>query len=146
MTTLEQRQAALVAALVAGAPAPAGFDAERLAAAGRALLHKRAGEVARAWPLLAAAHGAAWGTAFSAWADGRPPRGSQRVGWDLARELAAARGLPAPAAEELAVREAAWRYDGRGQPRPRRLPAVRRTPGGVVVQLAGRVRVLRRSP
>jgi hypothetical protein len=134
-----------VAALVAGEAPPAGFDADRLAVARRALLRKRAGEVARAWPVLAGTLGAAWGDRFAAWAAGRAPRGSLRDGWDLARELAAGPGLPAPAAEELAEREAAWRYDGRGEPRRRRLPAARRTPGAVVVQVAGRVRVLRRA-
>ena len=48
--TLAARQAALVAALVAGAPDPPGFDPARLAAARRALLRKRAGEAAKHWP------------------------------------------------------------------------------------------------
>jgi hypothetical protein len=70
------------------------------------------------------------------------PRGSLRDGWDLARALAAAGRLPPAAAEELAVREAAWRYDGPAPPRPRRQPAVRRAGRAVVVQFAGRIRVL----
>ena len=57
--TLAGRQAELVAALVAGAPDPAGFDRDRLAAARRALVRKRAGEAAKQWPLLAAIAGAA---------------------------------------------------------------------------------------
>ncbi|WP_234361514.1 hypothetical protein [Plantactinospora sp. BB1] len=139
--TLADRQAALVAALVAGAPLPAGFDARLVGVARSALLHKRAGEVARHWPLLAAGHGRSWRAVFAAWAAGRPPAGSVRDGWDLARELAAGKTLPAPAAGELAVREAGWRYDGRTAPRRRRLPALRRTPDVLVVQVAGRVRV-----
>jgi hypothetical protein len=141
MKDLGRRQADLVAALVAGGPLPAGFDPHRVDAARRALLRKRAGEVARAWPMLAAAHGSGWVDAFAAWAAGRPPLGSLRDGWDLARTRA---GLAEPAARELAAREAAWRYDGRSAPRRRWLPAVRRPPGAVVVQVAGRVRVFAR--
>jgi YD repeat-containing protein len=144
MTSLGERQASLVAALVAGADIPAGFDGARVASTRRALLRKRAGEVAGAWPLLAAGVGPRWAETFAAWAAGRPPRGSLRDGWDLARELAAGPGLAGPAAEELAAREVAWRYDGQGHPRRRRLPAARRTPGAVVVQVLGTVRVLRR--
>ena len=62
---LAERQAALVAALVAGGPAPAGFDPAALAAAGAALLRKRAGEVARHWPLLAAGLGPQWSATFA---------------------------------------------------------------------------------
>ncbi|MFC4106200.1 hypothetical protein ACFOX0_09655 [Micromonospora zhanjiangensis] len=131
----------MVAALVAGAPVPAGFDARLVGVARAALLRKRAGEVARHWPLLAA--GTPWPATFAGWADGRPTRGSLRDGWDLARDLAATGRLPATAAEELAVREAAWRYDGDQAPRPRRFPTVRRAGRAVVVQLAGRVWVLR---
>jgi hypothetical protein len=144
MSGLGRRQAELVSALVAAGPLPAGFDPRRVAAARRALLRKRAGEVARTWPLLAAGYGPDWPAAFVAWADGRAPRGALRDGWDLARETANRGGLAAPAAEELAAREAAWRYDGRAAPRRRRLPAVRRPPGAVVVQLFGRVRVFGR--
>ncbi|MEV1286290.1 hypothetical protein [Micromonospora sp. NPDC049679] len=142
---LAARQAELVAALVSGAPVPAGFDARLVGVARTALLRKRAGDVARHWPLLAAGFGPDWGATFAHWAAGRPTQGSLRDGWDLARALARKGELPAPAAEELAIREAGWRYDGASSPRPRRLPAVRRAPGGVVLQLAGRVRVLRRD-
>jgi hypothetical protein len=139
---LGRRQAELVAALVAGGPPPAGFDPRRLDAARRALLRKRAGEVARAWPMLAAGHGSGWADAFAAWAAGRQPQGSLRDGWDMARHSAGE--LAGPAARELAAREVAWRYDGRSAPRRRWLPAVRRPPGAVVVQHAGRVRVFAR--
>ncbi|MEQ4305650.1 hypothetical protein ABNF97_30435 [Plantactinospora sp. B6F1] len=139
--TLADRQAALVAALVAGAPLPPGFDARLVAVARSALLHKRAGEVARHWPLLAAGHGRRWPAVFAAWAAGRPTSGSIRDGWDLARHLAADGALPWRAAEELAAREAGWRYDGRTPPRRRRRPALRRTGTVLVVQVAGRVRM-----
>jgi hypothetical protein len=142
---LAERQRALVAALVAGAPVPAGFDARRIEVTQRALLRKRAGEVARHWPMLAGSVGADWPATFAGWASGHAPQGALRDGWDLARSLRANGQLPGPAAEELAAREASWRYDGRSAPRRRRLPAARRAPGLLVVQVAGRVRVLRTS-
>jgi len=145
MTSLADRQAELVAALTAGAAVPAGFDPRLVEAARVALLRKRAGEVARQWPELAHALGPGWHRRWSAWAATRPTRGSLRDGWDLARELAARGDLPAPAGAELATREAALAYDGKQAPRPRRLPAVRGAAGSVVLQIAGRVRVLRRG-
>jgi hypothetical protein len=137
---LEERQAAVVAALVAGAPAPPGFDTHRVQATAAALLRKRTGEVAAAWPLLAAALGADWSASFGAWAAGRPPAGALRDGWDFARSLSQlAAGLPPLAAQELAVRELTWHYDGVSVPRRRRGPAWRRCAGAVYVQVAGRV-------
>jgi hypothetical protein len=136
---LAARQAALVAALVAGAPTPPGFDPARVRAAADALLHKRAGEAAAAWPLLRTSFGSGWVAAFAAWATGRPPGGALRDGWDLARATAAAGGLDPLAAAELAEREVRWHYDGVAPPRCRRLPAYRRTGDGVVVQVFGRL-------
>lgn len=138
---LAARQASLVAALTQGAPVPPGFDARLVDVARVALLRKRAGEVAKSWPLLAAGAGPGWPAAFAGWAAARPTQGSLRDGWDFARDAAE---LPPGAREELAVREAVWRYDGRSAPRRRRAPALRRAAGCVVVQFAGRVRVLRR--
>jgi hypothetical protein len=132
---LARRQAALVAALVSGEPAPAGFDPARVRATADALLRKRAGEVAAQWPALRAQFGPQWTAAFSAWAHGRAPQGSLRDGWDFARSLP----LHPAAALELATREALLAYDGRRPPRPRRLPALRRAPGALVLQLAGRI-------
>lgn len=142
---LAARQVALVAALVAGAPLPAGFDPTTVGAARAALLRKRAGEVARHWPMLAAGLGDRWPVVFPDWAAGRPGRGSLRDGWDLARVLRLRGELPALAAEELAAREARFRYRGDEPPRPRRLPAVARVGAAVAVQAAGRVRLLRRA-
>lgn len=141
--SLADRQAALVAALTAGAPVPPGFDPRLVEAARVALLSKRAGEVARSWPMLAAGYGSAWQREFAAWAAARPTRGSLRDGWDLARGLG--ESLPAAAGAELAAREAGWFYDGLSAPRARRMPALRRVSGTVVVQVAGRIRVLRRG-
>ncbi|MEE6256909.1 hypothetical protein [Plantactinospora sonchi] len=140
--SLTDRQAALVATLVAGAPLPAGFDDRLVGVARSALLRKRAGETARHWPLLAAGLGERWFPVFADWAATRPTRGSLRDGWDLARRLVAESRLPALAAEELAIRETGWRYDGDTAPRRRRLPAVRRVGGALVCQVAGRIRVV----
>ena len=145
MTSLARRQTELVAALTAGAAVPPGFDARLVEVARVALLRKRAGEVARQWPDLAHALGTDWWRQWSAWAATRPTRGSLRDGWDLARELAARRELPAEAGAELAAREAVMSYDGETPPRARRMPALRGAAGSLVVQIAGRVRVLRRG-
>nr|WP_026205400.1 hypothetical protein [Actinoplanes globisporus] len=141
--SLAARQAELVEALTSGKPVPPGFDPDRVNAARVALLRKRAGEVARQWPMLASALGDGWKREFTAWARTRPTQGSLRDGWDFARDLRA--DLPAAAGEELAEREARWIYDGASAPRPRRGPAVRSASGTVVVHIAGRVRVMRRS-
>ncbi|WP_203783831.1 hypothetical protein, partial [Asanoa ferruginea] len=110
---LAARQAALVAALTSGAAVPPGFDPRLVGMAQDALLRKRAGEVARAWPMLATAQGDRWPAVFIEWAAARPTNGSLRDGWDLARSLAP---LTGPAGAELAAREAAWRYDGGSAP------------------------------
>lgn len=115
--TLAERQAAVVAALVAGGELPAGFSDARVRATRAALLRKRSGEVAATWPVLAASLGDRWRASFAAWADGRPPAGSLRDGWDFARSLGDA--LSPAAAGELAAREAAFHYDGESPPRAR---------------------------
>jgi hypothetical protein len=141
--SLRERQAELVEALTSGAPVPHGFDGRLVAAARVALLRKRAGEVARPWPLLAAAYGPRWVAEFVQWAARRPTQGALRDGWDLARDLKSRGELPAAAGTELAIREAGWRYDGRSAPRIRRAPAIRSAAGSVAIQIAGWVRVVR---
>lgn len=141
MNSLGDRQAALVAALVGGAPPPPGFAPSLVDAAARALLRKRAGLAARSWPVLAATMGTQWMVEFAAVAGGHPSNGPLRDGWDVARHLRTTGRLPAPAAGELAAREATARYDGRSAPRPRRLPRVVRVGPATAVQVAGRVRV-----
>ncbi|MDY7088912.1 MAG: hypothetical protein SYR96_27885 [Actinomycetota bacterium] len=141
--SLAEQQAALIGALTAGKPMPAGIDGVRFEAARVALLRKRAGEVARQWPLLAAGFGERWKREFAEWAATRPTQGSLRDGWDMARELAGRGSLPSVAAVELAEREAAWRYDGSSAPVSRRGPALRSTGGAVALQVAGRVWILR---
>lgn len=140
---LARRQAALVAALVAGGAIPPGFDQARVRAARDALLRKRAGEVAGTWPALRRHYGTQWTAAFGAFAADRPTRGKLRDGWDFARWTATRTRLSPDAAVELATREAAWRYDTNTAPRRRRAPAVRRTPAALVLQLAGHVSIIR---
>jgi hypothetical protein len=70
--TLAERQAALVRALVAGTAVPAGFDVDAIGAAADALLYKRAGEVARRFPLLAHACEGDFTARFTAWARTHP--------------------------------------------------------------------------
>ena len=137
---LARRQAALVAALVAGGQTPPGFDETRVRSAAVALVRKRASDVAKAWPLLRASLGPQWGLEFATWAAGRPSPGPLRDGWDFARHLAARVGLEAPAKQELAEHEIRWRYDGISPPRRRRLPRGRRTPSGLVIQVFGKIR------
>jgi hypothetical protein len=107
--SLAEQQAELVAALVAGGPVPDGVDPARLAAAREALLRKRSGEVAAAWPQLAAAFGAGWHDEFVAWAQGRPPAGAATDGLAFAAWLDAEGRLPGPGRAEYrrAVRAAA---------------------------------------
>ncbi|MGK8557618.1 hypothetical protein [Nocardia gipuzkoensis] len=71
-TTLAERQAALVRALVTGAAVPAGFDADAVGAAADAVLSKRAGEVARRFPLLVHACDGDFTAAFRTWAREHP--------------------------------------------------------------------------
>jgi hypothetical protein len=86
----------------------------------------------RSWPLLAASLGQAWPDASAASVARRAPLGALRDGWDLARELSRRGEQDVTAAVELAEREVSIRHrDGR----PRRLPALRRRPGGAVVQV-----------
>jgi hypothetical protein len=141
---LAARQAELVEALTCGKPVPYGFDAFKVDAARVALLRKRAGEVARQWPMLAAGFGDRWTISFSSWAAARPTRGSLRDGWDLARDLRSKGELAVLAGAELAEREARWSYDGSAAPRTRRGPALRSAAGTIAVQVAGRVRIVRR--
>ncbi|OLL73999.1 hypothetical protein Ae168Ps1_2382 [Pseudonocardia sp. Ae168_Ps1] len=114
--SLAGRQAALVAALVAGGPDPAGIPTHLLTATRTALLRKRAGAAAAAWPLLAAGIGPEWPRVFADRFAGVPPYGAEREGWDLARELDAAGALGPGASRELADREHTFRYDGRTAP------------------------------
>ncbi|MGA4838978.1 DUF692 domain-containing protein [Streptomyces sp. G45] len=87
-------EAALLSALVAGTPAPEGFDRARLAVQGRALTGKRADVVAKVAPELPEILGDGYRRAFFAYATGRPLTGGyRRDALDFAEHLLLA-GLP----------------------------------------------------
>lgn len=104
-TTLAEAQAALVRALVAGAPVPPGFDGARVVATTTALLRKRARVVAGVYPALRAVPD--YENAFAHWAANRPPGRPRDDGAAFARSLG--RELPlAAAAEQVAARRRRW--------------------------------------
>ncbi|MFD3353079.1 DUF692 domain-containing protein [Streptomyces fradiae] len=81
-------QAALLSALVAGTPAPEGFDGARLRQQALALARKRAGVVARLAPELPVLLGEGYREAFVAYARTRPMAGGyRRDALDFARHL-----------------------------------------------------------
>jgi hypothetical protein len=134
---LAAQQAALVRALVDGGPPPVGFDPARLRATAAALARKRAREVARAWPALAADLGDDFGARFLADAAHRPPPaagGALADGLAFARAVARERRLSGDArVERLVARARLSRRRARlavavGGP-PRRLVLTVRSPG-----------------
>ncbi|GAB2820645.1 hypothetical protein KDA82_35920 [Streptomyces daliensis] len=86
---LAHAQHGLLAALVSGAPAPEGFDEERLAVQTRALTAKRADVIAKVAPELPRILGEKeYRAAFVAYARGRPMTGGyRRDALDFAEEL-----------------------------------------------------------
>ncbi|WP_328332668.1 MULTISPECIES: multinuclear nonheme iron-dependent oxidase [unclassified Streptomyces] len=91
-------ETALLSALVAGTPAPEGFDTRRLGVQSRALAAKRADVVSQVAPELPALLGAGYRPAFLAYAKSRPMSGGyRRDALDFAEQLLRT-GLPADAA------------------------------------------------
>jgi hypothetical protein len=134
---LAAEQAALVRALVDGGPVPGGFDPGRVLATSAALARKRAREVARSWPVLAAELGEGFTGRFLADAARRPPPargGALADGLAFARAMAREGRLPPNARVEAMV--AAARLSSRpvrlavavAGP-PRRLVVTVRAPG-----------------
>ncbi|MFJ4936278.1 DUF692 domain-containing protein [Streptomyces pseudovenezuelae] len=81
-------QTALLSALVAGTPAPEGFDRVRLGVQARALAAKRADVVAKVAPELPVILGAGYRAAFLAYAQGAPMTdGYRRDALDFAEHL-----------------------------------------------------------
>jgi uncharacterized protein (UPF0276 family) len=116
-------QAALLSALVAGTPAPEGFDRGRLTVQSRALAAKRAGVVAKLAPELPQILGAAYRPAFLAYAQRRPMTGGyRRDALDFAGHLLRS-GEPREAAARRELRQW-WRERSGPVPRSGR-PAVR---------------------
>ncbi|MFE7135413.1 DUF692 domain-containing protein [Streptomyces sp. NPDC057638] len=96
-------QAALLSALVAGTPAPEGFDRDRLRTQTRALIAKRATVVAKLAPELPEILGDGYRRAFFTYAAARPMRaGYRRDAMDFAEELLLA-GQPADARARRAL-------------------------------------------
>ncbi|MFF9869992.1 DUF692 family multinuclear iron-containing protein [Streptomyces sp. NPDC013953] len=126
-------QAALLSALVAGAPVPEGFDRARVRVQSRALAAKRAGVVARIAPELPRILGGGYRAAFLAYAMARPMRdGYRRDALDFAEHLLVA-GEPAdPGARRRLAR---WWEERAGERPPgpvaRLLRAVRTSLRGV---------------
>ena len=116
-------QAALLSALVAGTPAPEGFDRVRLGVQARALAAKRADVVAKVAPELPEILAAGYRPAFLAYAQGHPMGGGyRRDALDFAEHLLLGGG-PEDADVRRALRE--WWLERSGPvPRSSR-PAVR---------------------
>lgn len=116
-------QTALLSALVAGTPAPEGFDRVRLGVQARALASKRAGVVAKVAPELPVILGDGYRTAFLAYAQRHPMRGGYRLDAMAFAESLLLAGRP----EDPAARRRLhhwWRERSGPAPRSRR-PAVR---------------------
>ncbi|MEU3254536.1 DUF692 domain-containing protein [Streptomyces sp. NPDC006997] len=119
---LALRQTALLSALVAGTPAPEGFDGVRLRTQSRALAGKRADVVAKVAPELPRILGGDYRSAFLAYARAHPMTGGyRRDALDFAASLLDA-GRPGEARARRELRE--WWLERSG-PAPR---AARRTP------------------
>lgn len=111
-------QAALLSALVAGTPAPEGFDSRRLGVQSRALAAKRAGVVAKVAPELPEILGTGFRPAFLAYARTRPMTGGyRRDALDFAEHLLLADRPEDPAARR---RLTEWWQDRSGSRPPGR--------------------------
>ncbi|NED12453.1 DUF692 domain-containing protein [Streptomyces sp. SID9124] len=108
-------QTALLSALVAGAPAPEGFDRQRLRVQSRALAAKRADVVAKVAPELPEILGSGYREAFLAYAGARPmTAGYRRDALDFAEHLLVA-GRPG---DDAARRRLTYWWRDRAAPRP----------------------------
>lgn len=124
-------QAALLSALVAGTPAPEGFDHRRLGVQSRALAAKRADVVAKVAPELPEILGRAYRDAFLAYARSRPmSAGYRRDALDFAEHLLIA-GLPAD--EAVRRRLTHWWQDRAAARPPRRAARLARAARSVLV-------------
>ncbi|MET9656162.1 DUF692 domain-containing protein [Streptomyces sp. NPDC006510] len=114
---LAAAQTALLSALVAGGPAPQGFDRRRLGIQSRALAAKRAGVVAKVAPELPEILGAGYREAFLSYARTRPmSAGYRRDALDFAEQLLIA-GRPA---DDAARRRLTHWWQDRAAARPPR--------------------------
>ncbi|MGW4360253.1 multinuclear nonheme iron-dependent oxidase [Streptomyces californicus] len=108
-------QTALLSALVAGTPAPAGFDPARLRVQSRSLAAKRADVVAKVAPELPEILGDGYRAAFLAYAGDRPMSGGyRRDALDFAEHVLIAGGP----ADPVARRELTYWWRDRSGSRP----------------------------
>ncbi|MGW2106512.1 DUF692 domain-containing protein [Streptomyces sp. NPDC001948] len=115
---LAAAQTGLLCALVAGGPAPQGFDRRRLGVQSRALAAKRAGVVAKVAPELPEILGTGYRDAFLSYAATRPmSAGYRRDAMDFAEDLLIA-GRPADDAARRRLTH--WWQDRAGARPPRR--------------------------
>ncbi|MFJ8851489.1 DUF692 domain-containing protein [Streptomyces sp. NPDC102437] len=115
---LAAAQTGLLCALVAGGPAPQGFDRRRLGVQSRALAAKRAGVVAKVAPELPEILGTGYRDAFLSYAATRPmSAGYRRDAMDFAENLLIA-GRPADDAARRRLTH--WWQDRAGARPPRR--------------------------
>ncbi|MEV3891705.1 MULTISPECIES: DUF692 domain-containing protein [Streptomyces] len=111
-------QTALLSALVAGTPAPEGFDHRRLRVQSRALAAKRADVVAKVAPELPEILGDGYRAAFLAYAGSRPMTGGyRRDALDFAEHVLISGGPADPVARR---RLTYWWQDRSGARPPRR--------------------------
>ncbi|MGW9299869.1 DUF692 domain-containing protein [Streptomyces cyaneofuscatus] len=108
-------QTALLSALVAGTPAPEGFDHRRLRVQSRALAAKRADVVAKVAPELPEILGDGYRAAFLDYARSRPMSdGYRRDALDFVERILVHGGLPDPVAQRRLTH---W-WEDRSGPRP----------------------------
>lgn len=108
-------QTALLSALVAGTPAPEGFDHRRLHVQSRALAAKRADVVAKVAPELPEILGDGYRAAFLDYARTRPMSdGYRRDALDFVERILVHGGLPDPVAQRRLTH---W-WEDRSGPRP----------------------------
>jgi hypothetical protein len=108
---LSNAQAELVRSLAGHAPAPAGFDRARLAAASRALFEKRARSVQSSWPLMSNALGEMFLERFARYAEASPipaEGGALADGRLFAQALEAAGEFPEQAGIEIIAFDARY--------------------------------------
>ncbi|MFP1664933.1 DUF692 domain-containing protein [Streptomyces cavourensis] len=108
-------QTALLSALVAGTPAPEGFDHRRLRVQSRALAAKRADVVAKVAPELPEILGDGYRPAFLSYARSRPMNGGyRRDAMEFVERILVSGGLPDPVAQRRLTH---W-WEDRSGPRP----------------------------
>ncbi|MFD5973927.1 MULTISPECIES: DUF692 domain-containing protein [Streptomyces] len=108
-------QTSLLSALVAGTPAPEGFDHRRLRVQSRALAAKRADVVAKVAPELPEILGDGYRAAFLSYAMSRPMSGGyRRDAMEFVERILVSGGLPDPVAQRRLTH---W-WEDRSGPRP----------------------------